>query len=107
MCASSWPCPGSDCTPVAPPPGGVFFCAVRSGWYDGGMIARSRDQWLFLIRESLLGNLEGDGELFLRVPRDGCLAWLRKESGKDYGDDIDAWLEWINEAMDGDGGADR
>lgn len=51
----------------------------------------------FQIRESLNGNF--DEQSLHHVPYNKCLEYLRNSSGKDYGDDVDAWIEWLNTQM--------
>lgn len=48
----------------------------------------------WFIRESLLGHF--DETSLNHVPYQQCLTYLRNASGKDYGNDIDKWVEWIN-----------
>lgn len=53
---------------------------------------------LLLPLELLLVNLEEDvdpGYVFIYVPRDKALQWLKEETGQDFGYDAKHWRQWL------------
>jgi hypothetical protein len=56
---------------------------------------------LLLPLERLFVNLEEDvdpGYVFIYVPRDMALQWLREQTGQDFGCDAKRWREWLEAA---------